>query len=129
MLSHIVHDVRPLLEEAIQKRLDILVDLKKERIDKALSQSLEEVNTILSTALSNAINIDGAWQTFLQKVRGANFSEETKKALSYPVVKQQLTIAENKYNKGEKEKVAYYLETIVSIILKKSRYDRNILNT
>ena len=116
LLNQIVQDVRPRLEEAIQKRLDILIDLKRQRVDKALGQSLQDVNTILSAALSDGISIDGAWQTFLEKVRTSNLSKETKKALSYPVVKQQLTIAENKYKNRENEKVADYLEAIVSMI-------------
>ena len=116
MINQIISYVRPTLEEAIQKRLDVLTNLKKERVDNAFKQSLKDVNTILGATLTNENGIEDAWQAFVQKVKASNLPKEAKKVLTYPVVKEQLTIAENNYQIGSNEKVAYYLETIVSKI-------------
>ena len=117
LLKEILQAVKPQLQEAIQKRLDVLVDLKKERVEKAFGQSLRVVNEILSTAVENGNDIENTWQTFVQEVQSANLPNEAIKILSYPVVKQQIVIAENKYQKSDKKKLDYYLETIVSMIL------------
>jgi len=112
LLTQVESDVRPTLEEAVQKRLDVLTNLKKERVDNAFKKSLKVVNTILGETLTNKNGIESAWQAFVQKVKASNLPKEAKKVLTYPVVKEQLTIAENKYQIDDNEKVAYYLETI-----------------
>ena len=117
LLREITDAVKPQLEEAIQKRLDILVDLKNKRVENAFSQSLKVVNAMLSTALSSGDDIENTWQTLVQQIETANLPNVVKKTLVYPVVKQQLIVAENEHQKGEKEKIHYYLEKIVSIIL------------
>jgi len=116
LLKEIAVAVKPQLEEAIQKRLDILVDLKNKRVENAFSQSLKVVNAMLSTALSNGNDIENTWQTLVQEIETANLPNVVKKSLIYPVVKQQLIVAENEYQKGEKEKIHYYSEKIIPFL-------------
>jgi len=116
LLREITDAVKPQLEEAIQKRLDILVDLKNKRVENAFSQSLKVVNAMLSTALSSGDDIENTWQTLVQQIETANLPNVVKKTLVYPVVKQQLIVAENEHQKGEKEKIHYYLEKIIPFL-------------
>jgi len=41
LLTQVESDVRPTLEEAVQKRLDVLTNLKKERVDNAFKKILK----------------------------------------------------------------------------------------
>ena len=124
LLKEIMTDLNPRLDDATQKRLEVLANLGKERRNMELRPLLKAVGRIIHDSLTNDFAVKKVnhypngeeWYRIIEEIRSSGFAVEINNVLSYPVVKEEIQLAMNNFEGDIKELADLVLEKLVSSI-------------
>lgn len=125
LLKEIMLELNPRLDEATQKRLEVLINLGKERRNMELQTVLKAIRKIIDNYLANESAVKQVhfnqnseeWQGIVEKIHSSNLAIEIKKVVSYPVVKEQIYLELKDFDGDIKETTARILETLTPFLL------------
>jgi len=77
------------LDDALNKRWEVLKDLKHQRVIKELIFTKEKIRTLIESVVSKNSETE-IWINVLTELQNSDLYNEIKKILSYPVVKEEM---------------------------------------
>lgn len=125
LLKEVMIALNPRLDEATQKRLEVLVNLEKERRNRELQTLSEAIRKIIDDSLTNESTVKQVhyipngeeWHVIVEKIRSSNLAIEIKKVVSYPVVKEHVHLALNDFGGDIKKMTDQILLTLTPFLV------------
>ena len=107
-------EMHPHLDDALQKRLDVLIEMKKDRVN----EEFDSINKKLAIVLKQVVKKENdqlmILPNFIQELKNVNIAKEILDVLSFPVVRAEVVQAISKTG-GEKELTERIMDKLVSL--------------
>jgi len=102
------------LDDALNKRWEVLKDLKHQRVIKELIFTKEKIRTLIESVVSKNSETE-IWINVLTELQNSDLYNEIKKILSYPVVKEEMKREITSFDGDNNELTDFILSKLVSL--------------
>ena len=102
------------LDNAVNKRWEVLKDLKDQRVLKELIFTKEKIRTLIESVVSKNSETE-IWINVLTELQNSDLYNEIKKILSYPVVKEEMKREITSFDGDNNELTDFILSKLVSL--------------
>lgn len=125
LMTNFIEKFTPYLDESMQQRLLLLDQKKKERHSYELKSVTARLEEILKTILADGFNVKDLIQNIILHINESSMSDEIKKAISYPIVKQELTRVLSKDFEPNKVLITTVVECLIPFLHEGVNQDDN----
>ena len=102
------------LDNAVNKRWEVLKDLKDQRVVKELIFTKEKIRTLIENVVSKNSGPE-MWINVLTELQNSDLYKEIKKILSYPVIKDEMRRGISTFEGDNNELTDFILSKLVSL--------------